>query len=567
MSNIHPKHRPFSESKTRSRLPQFLLPLAGFAALLWFLLRVLPKPSRAAYPCQRAAAPMAAGFITWLLALGATSIAFKSARRRLRSAQYFLAGVFILAAMAAASYSFFGMPTRPAGANFTPIDSANSPMGVARGIHPGRVVWVHDPNSTSWNGTSGYFWQSNNTDQAVVDQMLAKSLVNLAGEADSALAWTQFFKYFNRTHARGDRGYQAGEKIAIKIIMSSPSSYSEASNYPPTSPQVVLALLRQLVNEAGVPADNITFYDVNGTAMDRFFNPCRAEFPQVHFVDFYGTNGREKYVADTNAPVHWSWGSGKVDEIGGGYPTYLPTCVTQADYIINLATFKGHTLAGVTLCAKNFYGSYCTTPYGRVELGMPKGAGVHPYIAAHDHSVPSDTVWYFPKRAMGTYNSLVDLMSDSRLGGKVMLSLVDGLYAARDQSYAIDGASRWTSAPFNNDWTSSIFASQDPVAIDSVCTDFLRSEPTQNQVYGNVDNFLHEAAQVTQPPSGATYDPEGDGKKPDASLGAHEHWNNAAAKLYSRNLGTGNGIELVGFSPSGNIMPSRAGSRQWQVYE
>jgi hypothetical protein len=46
------------------------------------------------------------------------------------------------------------------------------------------------------------------------------------------------------------------------------------------------------------------------------------------------------------------------------------------------------------------------------------------------------------------------------------------------------------------------------------------------------------------------------------SLGAHEHWNNATDKQYSRNLGTGNGIELI--SPQktitavtvGNILPS-----------
>jgi hypothetical protein len=30
-----------------------------------------------------------------------------------------------------------------------------------------------------------------------------------------------------------------------------------------------------------------------------------------------------------------------------------------------------------------------------------------------------------------------------------------------------------------------------------------------------------------------------------SSLGVHEHWNNPQEKKYSRNLGTGNGIELV----------------------
>ena len=46
------------------------------------------------------------------------------------------------------------------------------------------------------------------------------------------------------------------------------------------------------------------------------------------------------------------------------------------------------------------------------------------------------------------------------------------------------------------------------------------------------------------------YDPEQDGI-PLASLGVHEHWNNAIDKLYSRNLGTGEGIELIALRGDG----------------
>ena len=30
----------------------------------------------------------------------------------------------------------------------------NAPIGTAKGIHPGRVAWIHDPNATTWGGTS-----------------------------------------------------------------------------------------------------------------------------------------------------------------------------------------------------------------------------------------------------------------------------------------------------------------------------------------------------------------------------------------------------------------------------
>jgi hypothetical protein len=181
---------------------------------------------------------------------------------------------------------------------------------------------------------------------------------------------------------------------------------------------------------------------------------------------------------------------------------------------------------------------------------------MHGYVAAHDYNGGGN--WVFPQRPMGSYNPLVDLMGHKDLGGKTLLFMVDGLYAAKDQSDAVPF--KWQSAPFNQDWTSSLFASQDGVAIDSVCLDFLRSEPGYtNAVKGTPDNYLHEASQADNPPSGTVYDPERDGTRL-ASLGVHEHWNNAADKRYSRNLGTGNGIELVSTRPTLTIL-EHAGSQ------
>jgi uncharacterized Fe-S center protein len=122
-----------------------------------------------------------------------------------------------------------------------------------------------------------------------------------------------------------------------------------------------------------------------------------------------------------------------------------------------------------------------------------------------------------------------------------MLYLIDALYASPHQSVAPE---KWQSPPFHGHWTASVFASQDPVAIDSVAVDFFAAEPTAVGLEGAVDNYLHEAAQAGQPPSQVRYAPEGDGAKL-ASLGVHEHWNNPQEKQYSRNLGTGQGIELV----------------------
>ena len=45
--------------KRNLRLFNWSLPLVGLLALVWYLVRVIPKPSRASYPCQRAALPVA----------------------------------------------------------------------------------------------------------------------------------------------------------------------------------------------------------------------------------------------------------------------------------------------------------------------------------------------------------------------------------------------------------------------------------------------------------------------------------------------------------------------------
>jgi hypothetical protein len=89
-----------------------------------------------------------------------------------------------------------------------------------------------------------------------------------------------------------------------------------------------------------------------------------------------------------------------------------------------------------------------------------------------------------------------------------------------------------------------MFASQDPVALESVGLDFLRSEMP---LFKNADRHLHEAAMANHPPSGTVYKPDG---IQIGSLGVHEHWNNSTYKQYSRNLNPkeGKGIELVNVS-------------------
>lgn len=410
---------------------------------------------------------------------------------------------------------------------WTPADPPNQPIGQPKGIFPGRVVWIHDPSVVQWDGdtqSSGWF-EDKSTDPVLADQMVSKAVRTLTGAKTEAEAWKALFRHFNRTHGRGAAGYRPGEKIAVKLNLNCSSQrQADPALGLYNTPQVTMALLRQLVRQARVRQTDIVVYDASRFVNDSIFIPANTEFPGIRFEDRDGGEGRFKIQPDRNVALRF--GDPATPDHG---KTYLPTCVTSATYLINAALLKGHSLAGVTLAAKNHFGSVY-----REETG-PRD----PHKGWNPNNMHAAIL--AAKRPMGSYNALVDLMGHKELGGKTMLYLIDALYASPHQSVLPE---KWESSPFGGHWTASVFASQDAVAIESVAVDFFAAEQTAKLMVGAVDNYLHEAAQAYRPPSRTRYDPDGSGT-PLESLGVHEHWNSPAKKQYSRNLGTGSGIELV----------------------
>ena len=65
-------------------------------ATIWFLVRVIPKPSRATYPCMQIAAPMMSGFVLWIIAVTGAAFAFKKAKHKLLQAKYVAASLFLV---------------------------------------------------------------------------------------------------------------------------------------------------------------------------------------------------------------------------------------------------------------------------------------------------------------------------------------------------------------------------------------------------------------------------------------------------------------------------------------
>ena len=527
---------------------RLLFPFVGVIALVWLAVRLLPKPSRAAHPCMKAALPVASTFLIWLAGLSASVSAFRLSRRPCRTLWAVAAAgvglvVFLLTFLVAPQINLQGAVCQdPLG--------LNNPIGEAKGIFPGRVVWEWNPDATNENCVpnkwgDGYFLDKN-CNQNVVDVMLADALQQLTGAASEQAAWDSVFHYFNRTHGKGDVGYADGETIFIKInavhawTTNKDGSIRNDDSYGnvDTSPQATLAMLRQLVNRAGVPQENIYIGDPYTHLFKHCLEKWRADFPRIHYLDKSGLNGCENYTAAAKPVMRFS-DKGMV--LKTTTDSYF-TAMENADYLLNIPAMKGHRWAGVTFFAKNFFGANTRSSADHMHAGLHR----------ENYNKPL-------RNEYGMYRVFVDLLGHEKLGRKCLLYFMDALWAC---SYEHEPPVKFKSAPFNNDWTSSILLSFDPVAIESICLDILQAEfpKSESEVPGHywyanfpaVDDYLHQAADSRYWPKDIVYDPEGDGTAL-GSLGVHEHWNNPVDQQYSCNLGFDGGIELLKRLPSASV--------------
>ncbi len=546
--------------KLKQILYKLLFPLIGLGALIWFLIRVIPKPSRATYPCMRVAYPVASGFIIYLLGLATSAFAMGKVKEHWKNSRYWATAGFFAIALVAGFLTF--QADKPAVyANTFSVntaDTANVPIGVAKGIFPGRVVWVHDPaavnQSCTVNKPDHAWFMSENMNQPVVDRMISSAIQSVSGATSDSAAWRLIFQFYNAGHSKGKTNYKSGEKVFIKINATSAwggefntSDLSVVQNnyygVSETSEATVMAVLKQLVNVVGVSQSDIYIGDPMKHIYKHNYDVWHDAFSNVHYLDHdnYSNLGREQVVKSTTAIIHYSDKgtvllTNSMNPGGNGVPVYqdyLYTIFETADYILNIPQMKGHQRAGMTMFAKNHFGSQTRDDAQHLHWGL-----VRPYGTADYNTVRSD---------YGMYRVQVDLMTHNLLSGKNLLYIMDALWAT---DFELDVPLKWKMQPFNNQYTSSIFVSFDPVAIESVGYDFLRSEFTAapqdlSVQMPAVDDYLHQAADSANWPVGIKYDPNNTGVHV-YSLGTHEHWNNATNRQYSRNLSTtGTGIELI----------------------
>jgi len=542
-------HR-LKKAANKKKAFKFYFIIVGILSTLWFLIRVIPKPSRATYPCMRAAAPIMSSFIIYLLSLSGSVMAFKIFGQKIKKLQFYSAIVFFAIGLGLGIVLFIHQSNinKAKAAVIDPSDGPNQPFGEAQGIFPGRVVWVWDTTMTKKTFASNtYFFYLQNNNVATYHKVMREAILKLTEKKDLKSAWDTLFRYFNKQKTGTASPYVNGQIIFLKVNQGTISwTCSENTGWDFTksmnkesaaawqgNPFTMLAILTQLIDSVGIPQENIFVGDPITHIMKQIYDILAAKYPNVKYADKSQTSvnkyGRTLITPSDKVAIYYS---DKGTVMTGAVTEKIYTQMEEADYLINLAAIKGHVRAGITLCAKNHFGSNT----------VGSAWHLHPSLVSPDDT-EQPTANQYKK-----YRVFVDIMGSKYLGRNTMLFIVDGSYGG--DYHELYPPRKWKMYPFNNNWCNSLFMSQDQVALESVCFDFLRTEYNgvnnshTNPNWGAVDDYLHQAASSSEWPDGITYDPDNSGT-PLPSLGVHEHWNNATDMEYSRNLGTGNGIELV----------------------
>ena len=362
----------------------------------------------------------------------------------------------------------------------------NQPIGEGRGIHPGRVAWIHSPGVATWDGHTGLWVEDRWNDQQKADKMVTEAILQVSGEKTAKKAWQALFRHFNKQHDRGNRGYKKGEMIAVKLNLNNALTHRDTIELN-SSPFVTLALVRSMVRDGGIREQDIVLCEPSRAITDSLYNKVHREFPKVRFIDNLGGEGREKCEYYPEQIVY--------SQDNGRLARGLAKCIVDADYLINSSLLKTHVGPGVTLTSKNWYGAT------DINLLFRKNA----------HNGFSQD----KRNGKPAYKTFVDFMAHKDLGQKTLFFLIDGTYGSRH----VNGAPypKWQKAPFNNQWCCSLIVSQDEVACDAVGMDLIISEWPEYPSLSFCDEYLIEAASLPHAPSGTVY------KQADTPLGLMEH--------------------------------------------
>lgn len=396
--------------------------LIALPSLVWLLLRSGTNPNRIVYPCQQAAKANVA-----LVGLPVMA----SVWHRFRKCEKYRAKV-IKSTAAVLSVLLVGMAVYQLGVLSRRVESDQVAVDVTRAQGTPRVVWLQESDAAP-DGPSQYSYGWNlKANQTVIDGMMEEGVLALTGAANLSDAWEQILPC-----GASCSSTTVGIKANFNNVAPADCVSMQCPLYEP-----VVAIIDQLVNEAGVTESNIHVFDSSRNAPPQngtynFQDGITSSFPSVNVANsdrgqspnYFTWNGTNYYIYD------------KLDNV--------------LDYYINMPLFRPHTSTGFTGALKNNMGQVQNT---RGDL--------------HDGFFNTGT---------SPINSLVALNSQSSVSGKLVLIVGDAIYGLGGDSSHCSHMALPNISPNPN----SIFLATDPVASDSVMVDYLENLGTPLEPYAS----------------------------------------------------------------------------------
>lgn len=218
------------------------------------------------------------------------------------------------------------------------------PQNLLSGVSPldlSRVVIIEDSSATS--GVT--------IDADVAQTMVNCGIMNLAQQFNVGEAWKSLLP-----------GVTESSVVAIKVGC--------LNTVMPTHPEVTYAVANSLqqMDFGGTP-----FPDNNIIIFDRTNSELAASG--------YSLNGSEFGVRCYGSDSSLGGYTVGTFSVNGSNQRLSLILRQQANYVINIAALKNHTIAGVTLCLKNHYGT-CHRP------DLMHGGNCNPYIPALNALTP-----------------------------------------------------------------------------------------------------------------------------------------------------------------------------------
>jgi len=339
----------------------------------------------------------------------------------------------------------------PFGRGLVAARSAGKAARTAEGSRP-MVLRVKAPLVSKQGFEAARYLDS--IDRARLSETLKAGLLRFTRRKNIKEAWLKLLT-----------GYRPGQSIAIKPNFN---FINHGYRYTVTAPELIDAVVGQLVEEVKVSSANIYVYDLC-KIIPRALVRRRIKHP-VNYVERIDTSsfigkvrlrmGYGLASADRGAPIEMR--EEIVDSAGVKVTCYMPGVLTQADHLITMPLLTNHIFQCNSGALKGHYGT--------VRF-------------SNRHSYPEVLHGSVMKK------SITDINKNTHISGKTRVIISDAIFGVFDRGEG-EGKKAWKTF---NGFPESILISKDPVAMDSVLASMVIRERKRRGLSTLSHDYLFDA--------------------------------------------------------------------------